>query len=157
MWPFLSKCTSTVTFLAFLWMVFWVETGRSSISGSRRGKEAPSDSSGAPGQVQHGAGAREACKNRIPRGAAALTWRARPRSCPGQQKDRGQPVWVEGQEPAWLGEGGRPWRLEWDHLASCPCLWHWKPFCAFAPVLRISSLGREVSMAFCLMEGIMAT
>ena len=36
-------------------------------------KEAPSDSSGAPGQVQHGAGAGEACKYRTPWGAAALT------------------------------------------------------------------------------------
>ena len=75
-------------------MGFWVETGRSSISGSRRRKEAPSDSSGTTGQVQHGAGAGEACEYHMPRGAAALTHRA----SPGRQRGKGQPGLVEGEE-----------------------------------------------------------
>lgn len=76
-------------------MGFWVETRRSSISGSRRRKEAPSDSSGTTGQVQHGAGAGEACEYRMPRGAAAaLTHRA----SPGRQRGKSLPGLVEGEE-----------------------------------------------------------
>lgn len=91
-WSFLSRHISSVTFPAFLWMGFWIETGRSSISGSRRRKETPSDSSGTSGQIQHGAGAGEACEYHTPGDTCCFN----SQSQPGWQRGRGQPVGVKG-------------------------------------------------------------
>lgn len=73
-----------------MWDFDWVETGRSSISGSRRREETPSDSSGTAGQVQHRAGARETCESHTAGGCCCCAHRAWPvveaRRCGGRSE-----------------------------------------------------------------------